>query len=167
MENIITLSWKSFHVDLDKVNKSLKEILSSNYNGLVCDENGLNVTFASDPSEEDSAATNAYWDAATEETFQPTALELATFALQQRMDWGQNVIRQFRIYSLGITDEQGMQMLGNLMDVKMSLELGMLTAAAYLLGSKDPDSILDAAFDETRTVRERFIQMIMTEGPTP
>lgn len=167
MATIITLEWKNFSVNLDKLNAYFKETMAPNYDGLVCDEVNIRVIFKSDFTEDENIAVNSYWDAATEETFEPTLTEIATLALQQRMDWGQTVIRQFRIYSLGITDEEGMQMLGNLMDVKMSLELGMLSAAAYLLQNKDADPILDAQFDETRTVRERFVQMIMTEGPTP
>lgn len=62
-----------------------------------------------------------------------------------------------------------MQMLSNMMDVKTCLDLGMLAASAGLLASKDPDDVLDAPFSETdtRSVRQRFIDMILNEGPTP
>lgn len=163
----IKLEWKTFQVNLEKINIYLKDTIGSNYDGLVCDENNLKVMFKTNFSEDDTTTINSYWDAATEETFQPTSTEVATLSLQQRMDWGQNVIMQFRIYTLGISDEEGMSMLGNLMDVKMCLELGMLSAAAYLLSNKDANDVLDAQFDETSTVREKFVQMIMTEGPTP
>lgn len=87
--------------------------------------------------------------------------------LDDRIKWGNNVIRQFRVFTMGIPDDEGVAMLGNLMDVKMTLELGMLAAAGYLLQNKPADDALDSPFNDSQTVRERFVEMILNEGPTP
>lgn len=89
-------------------------------------------------------------------------------ALDLRIEWGYQVIKNFRLYSLTIPDLEGLSLLGNLMDVKACLELGMLAASADLLLSKPADDILDSQYpDDLRTVRQRFVDMILTEGPTP
>lgn len=104
-----------------------------------------------------------------DEVFSPPSIPELTNEeqLDLRITWGNNIIKQFRVYTLGISDEEGLQMLGNLMDVKMSLELGMLSAGAYLLSIKPEDPVLDAPYDDGQTVRERFLNMILSEGPTP
>lgn len=89
--------------------------------------------------------------------------------LVERMEWGKTVITQFRVYSMGIDDQSGLELLGNMMDVKSCLELGMLAASAGLLASKDSNDLLDTQFSESdpRSVRQRFIEMILNEGPAP
>lgn len=167
--NTIALEWKEFLVDVSKVNIYFRINLSSNYDGLICNVENATVAFVEEVTSDDADKISAYWGSLNEHSFDPTPEELALQGLDARMVWGASVIKQFRLYSMGMSDENGIAMLSNMMDVKMTLDLGMLAAAAALLDSKPEDALLDAQFSDTdsRTVRQRFVDMILTEGPTP
>ncbi len=92
---------------------------------------------------------------------------IAENSINDRMMWGKSVITKFRLYTLGIPDDQGLPLLSNMMDIKQTLELGMLAVSAYLLSTKPSDTLLDTDFGDGRTVRQRFIDMITKEGPVP
>lgn len=96
-----------------------------------------------------------------------TAVSALRQQLDDRMKWGEEVTKQFRMVTMGVSDEAGLAMLGNLMDVKSCLDLGMLQAAADTLQTKDADATLDADFKDGKTLRQWFVNFILAGGPAP
>lgn len=96
--------------------------------------------------------------------------------LESRMNWGETVIKNFRLYSCYV--DMNLLFLQTVAQVVMTLQLGMLNDSAMLIQYSEETEILDSVYvpkiyddDLTivpnETVRERFCRMILTEGPTP
>lgn len=105
MDNIFVLNWHEFSVNLDKVNKHLKSILSSNYDGLVCDEDGASVMFIETYSSEDENLANEYWDSLTATSFNPTLAEIVAGKIEDAQLFGNELLNKFATENvlLGIT----------------------------------------------------------------
>lgn len=97
------------------------------------------------------------------------AQQEAQNALRLRVKWGQHVIEQFRLLTIvsEVPDNISMPLVEMFAGVKSCLELGMLAAAADALSNLPANDLLDSPYDETRTVKQRFSDMILNEGPTP
>lgn len=101
----VSLDWKEFSVNLDKVNKHLKVTLSSNYDGMLCDENSAQVMFFDTCSEEDLALINSYWDGLTSSSFDPSMSEIVLSKIEQAQVFGDQLMRDFAVENVlaGIT----------------------------------------------------------------
>jgi hypothetical protein len=96
--------------------------------------------------------------------------------LKSRMEWGNRVIENFRLYSCYV--EMNLLFLQTVGQIVMTLQLGMLNDSAAQIQYSEETDILDSVYVPkiydgnltivpNETVRERFIRMILTEGPTP
>lgn len=95
MDNIIILDWKEFSVNLDKVNQYFRITLSSNYDGLLCDENNIKVVFLETCIEDDSNLINDYWNTITEETFEITIQEIVSGKIENAQVFGNQLLNEF------------------------------------------------------------------------
>lgn len=128
----IQLQWKSFQVNLSKVSTYLKTNLSSNYDGLVCDQNFLNVMFTTDISDTDSGIISTYWNTATAQMFQPTIQEILTVKISDAMNFGNNLIVQASVenITMGITQAGKTKVVSDYLDnMQTYLKAGSLYAA--------------------------------------
>lgn len=102
---LITLEWKSFPVKVEKVNFSLKSILSINFDGLICDQNFLNVIFKDVISQEDQDLVTNYWNNITEASFQLSMEEIIQSKIDGAIAFGQKIILDALIenVAMGIT----------------------------------------------------------------
>lgn len=128
----ISLEWKAFAVNLDKVNARLKVLLSSNYDGLLCDEDSLNVMFKDEVSEADTTAVSSYWAAAAAPDFAPTLQEILTVKISDAMNFGNGMIVQASVenITMGITQVGKTKIvLDYLNNVQTYLKAGSLYAA--------------------------------------
>jgi hypothetical protein len=99
--------------------------------------------------------------------------------IQQRMAWGAEIIQRFRLYSLDlIADQSGLSFLSTVSSVASLLQLGILAESAMILQYLPAEPVMDSIYipkyydqyidiPKDITVRQRFIKMIMEEGPTP
>jgi hypothetical protein len=105
------------------------------------------------------------------------AVDLEAKKLDDRILWGQEVIKKFRLYLINLDSNQGVPLLEKLMPLVLMLQLGMLSDCygmlTYVIAA---DPVLDGPYDSTAlldpqpagtTVRQRFGNMIIAEGPTP
>lgn len=101
----ITLGWKNFSVKVEKVHAHFKQNLSSNYDGLVCDESSINVIFKDTISTEDASAVNAYWDTVSPSTFYPTQEEIISLKINEARIFGNEIIVKAAVenVAMGIT----------------------------------------------------------------
>lgn len=101
----IALAWLSFKVDVDKINTYLKSILSSNYDGIVCNETSINLMFLNQYSEDDSTKAVTYWNSLTSTSFNPTLTDIATAKINDAIGFGNEMIVQASVENvlLGIT----------------------------------------------------------------
>lgn len=99
------LEWKEFSVDLDKVHKHLKSILSSNFDGLRCDSDSLKVVFFETIESEDEEALSDYWENVSEEDFQQTIQEMVSTNINNAVIFGNKLINDAIVENvlLGIT----------------------------------------------------------------
>lgn len=105
MSNSIELNWKSFSVNVAKVNIYFKANLSSNYDGLVCDSDKMTLMFITDVNESDLLIVNTYWSNATPQMFLPTSQEIVTVILSNAISFGNKLITEMAAENilLGIT----------------------------------------------------------------
>lgn len=104
----LLLSWKSFTVSLEKIHNHLKANLPTNYSGLVCNENELIVKL-NNSDDSDIAFINNYWDNLTEDTFAPTADELALEEFKRDLEFCSKLKNAFLVENikLGIKSFSG------------------------------------------------------------
>lgn len=92
--------------------------------------------------------------------------------IKGRMDWGQIIILDFRDYAVAknINPTDSLALLSALSGIMPCLELGLLTPAAYLLGTLGANSFLDSAMDGSvfdvtvaggTTVKQYFVAKIL------
>lgn len=130
--NSISLSWKNFSVKVDKVRDYFKATLSSNYDGLLCNEQNLFVVFKSAISTSDADAVQAYWDQITEASFQPTLQEIIQGKVSSASTFGQNMIVSAAVenIALGITQAGKTKEVSDYCDgLQRYLQTGSLYAA--------------------------------------
>lgn len=139
----IVLPWKNFKVDLEKVRAYLKSTLSSNYDGLLCDEASLRVIFKTDYSDDDFSKVNAYWDVITLSTFNPTSQEIVTSKIIAAITFGNNMIVQAAVENvlLGITQANKTKDVSDYLErLQLYLRTGSLYAALQEINSLLADS---------------------------
>lgn len=132
MENSVVLDWKVFQVDLLKVRQYFKINLSSNYNGLICDENHLYVAFTEEYSSGDEDIVNAYWNSISSNSFNPTIQEIVTLKINNAIVFGESLIVQAAVENvlLGITQANKTKEVSDyLSNLQMYLRSGSLYAA--------------------------------------
>lgn len=128
----ILLTWKNFYVNLEKVTSYFKSNLSSNYDGLVCDEEGMKVMFKNTIEESDSSAVSSYWDSATAATFQPTLEEVISKKVNEASIFGNSIIAKAIVenVSMGITQAGKTKIVADTFDnLQYYLKTGSLYAA--------------------------------------
>lgn len=91
MKNI-TLQWKSFAVDLEKVNSTFKELIGANYDGIIARSEDLTVNFLQDYSTQEEQDLLSFWNSVTETTFEPTSEELTTEMMTRAIEFGNQLI---------------------------------------------------------------------------
>lgn len=108
MEHMIVLEWKPFPIKVDRLGKALKGILSSNFDGLVCGPDSLQIMFKEAVTQEDADAVTTYWDGVTEITFSPSLREMISARLNEATVFGQTMILDFAVENveMGITQAQ-------------------------------------------------------------
>lgn len=104
MEEIILL-WKEFSVSVDKVRATFKATLSSNFDGLVCDDQFMRVRFFSTISQEDQDAVAAYWAGISSQTFAPTMSDIVGEKIDDAQKFGNQLLIEFATENvlMGIT----------------------------------------------------------------
>lgn len=128
----ISLEWKEFSVNLDKINIHFKASLSSNYDGLVCDENTILVMFKETIEEADSDIVTQYWDNIIAANFLPTLNEIVTGKINEASIFGNSVIAQAIVENvlMGITQAGKTKQIADLFNsLQYYLKTGSLYAA--------------------------------------
>lgn len=92
MQYVITLEWKSFQVKVDKIRAYFKTILSSNYDGLICNVENIQIVFFSEISQDDQNAVDAYWEDISSSTFNPTMQEIIESKIKAAIIFGDQMI---------------------------------------------------------------------------
>lgn len=132
MGHIITLPWKEFSVNLEKVTAHFKATLSSNYDGIVCKESVMEVNFFEEISQEDSDDVYGYWDNITASTFNPTLDEIITKKVNEASIFGNNLIAKAIVenIAMGITQAGKTKAVADLFsNLQYYLKTGSLYAA--------------------------------------
>lgn len=150
------LSWKTFTVNLKRMDKYLQEEIGSNYDGMVCDQDQLKIMFLINPSPIEQDIVNDYWDSLTEQgEITPTEDEQLIYiqnVINSAIGFGQKIITEFAAenVAMGIT-QAGMTatVRRNLSDVTNCLLTGSLYDAidqirAIPAEDKDPIFVTDA-----------------------
>lgn len=88
----ITLQWKTFEVPVDKLDKTLREILDSNYDGLICGPDNFQVVFKETPTQEETDAVTNFWTQVTQQQFSPTLRDIISGKINDAVIFGQAVI---------------------------------------------------------------------------
>lgn len=100
---------KEFGIDITKLDKRFASITSSNYDGICNDGNSFNVLWKTNPSNEDLAAIENYWNELTLQIYNtPTANEstaMLAAKLDAAMQFGKALIVEVALSNiqLGIT----------------------------------------------------------------
>lgn len=143
--NCILLDWKSFPVKLDKVGTYFKAHLSSNYDGLIANDE-LSVVFLDEPSTDDVQIVSYYWSSLISTSFNPTPTEIVTGIINEARIFGMDLIVNFATENvlLGIT-QMGMtgQVRKATAEVVSALNTGSLYDAiteARAIPAEDKDS---------------------------
>lgn len=132
MENSILLTWKSFSISVDKLNARLKEIVGTNYDGLICGPDSFWVVFKTSPSLEEENALNTYWNGVTEAQFSVTLREQIQKKINESSVFGRTMILDFMVENveLGITQAgKTIPVADYLFNLQRYVESGSLYAA--------------------------------------
>lgn len=105
---MINLYWKEFNIDVSRVRAHLKTLLSSNFDGIVCDSSGLTIMFLDNSSsyvEPDTTAVLDYWDNLQASDLAPTINEIIASLLDSAVVFGEKMIKEATVGNmlLGIT----------------------------------------------------------------
>lgn len=102
---MITLNWKSFNVNVSRLRDKLKTLLSSNFDGIVCDQESLTIMFVSPPTEAEIETVTNYWNNLTEADLALTPIEIATSRLNDAISFGSVLRREISAenIAMGIT----------------------------------------------------------------
>lgn len=134
MALVIQLDWKTFTVNVDKVNIRFRAALSSNYNGIRCDDSCMILDFKEDVSDADIAIVNTYWASLTPTSFNPTIQEIVFSKINDAIVFGNQMIIQAAVENvlLGITQAGKTKDVSDfLSDLQTYLRSGSLYAALY------------------------------------
>lgn len=132
MALLIQLEWKTFTVNVDKVNIYFRASLSSNYNGIRCDSECMLVDFKEDYSDADALVISTYWNALTSTSFNPTIQEIVFGKINNAIVFGNQMIIQAAVENvlLGITQAGKTKDVSDYLDnLQMYLRSGSLYAA--------------------------------------
>lgn len=140
----IELTWKTFSVDLTKINKYFRNNLSSNYDGLVCSPESLKIMFIEESSQEDLDIVTSYWDTLTESSFDPTLDEIIDNKINEAIVFGKQIQEEFvkenvklGITQLGLTNH----VRKTLREVKGALDTGSVYDAVTEIKNIPPESL--------------------------
>lgn len=136
---LLTLQWKQFHVPTDKLAAALKNILTSNYDGMICREQDFDVVFRYTISTEDFEALNDFWDTVTELQFSPTLREIVAKRINDASVFGRSLILDVAVENveMGITQSGKTRAVADYVaDVQRYLESGSLYAALSSIDEK-------------------------------
>lgn len=92
MSCIITLQWRNFSAQLEKVNAYYRANLSSAYDGLLASPENLQVIFKSPFTEDDSLKATSYWESITPSSFAPSISEIIQAKINASITFGNKVI---------------------------------------------------------------------------
>lgn len=164
----IELSWKTFDVNLTKINNHFKTNLSTNYDGLVCTNDSLKVMFIEDILQEDQQFINNYWDSLTETSFNPTLDELINNKINEAIIFGKQLQEDFikenvklGITQLGLTNH----IRKTLREVKDALDTGSVYDAVTEIKNIPPESLDSNILTSSRLLLFRNKIEIFLEVP--
>lgn len=105
MENSVVLLWKEFSIPTDRLMVVLKNLLSDNYDGLVCEPDQLHVVFHDEVTQEDLSALTTFWSQVTEVQFSPSLHEIISQKINGASAFGRALILDFAVdnVQLGVT----------------------------------------------------------------
>lgn len=132
MENSITLQWKEFNVPVERLTITLKSLLGSNYDGIVCETKSFNVMFKEMPLEDEINTLNNYWNGVTQTQFSPTLREIIASKINEASCFGRALILDAAVENveLGITQAGKTRAVANYCsNIQRYLESGSLYAA--------------------------------------
>lgn len=132
MALLIRLEWKEFPVNLEKVNTHFRSTLSSNFDGLRCDSENMNVDFKEDYSEDDETLVSNYWASINSHSFDITIQEIVFSKINDAIVFGNRMIVQAAVENvlLGITQAGKTKDVSDyLSNLQMYLRSGSLYAA--------------------------------------
>lgn len=159
MDNCVILQWKSFPVDLTKMRIHLKALLSSNFDGLIANNEALMVQFFEDVLEADQAALAAYWAAASTATYAVTAQEIVGAMIANAITFGNKLIVDASTENilLGITVAGKTRVVSDYCEkLQTYLRTGSLYAAVEALDVMIADEDRDALDMEPFVTTERL-----------
>ncbi len=134
----ITYNWPEFNIDLAKMNAQLKTLIGSNYDGMRCTESSIFLMLFEASAAEETQI-NAYWNALTPASFNPTTYEIISSALDRASFFGRNLIKQAMISNVATGISQAgktKQVADYCANIKSYLEMGSLYAVIDELNEK-------------------------------
>lgn len=136
--NSITLNWKEFSVNLEKVKLFFKNHLSNNFDGLLCNTEDIKVLFFDNFTEEDENIVNDYWNNLTESSFDLTTEEyIKTIVIPQAKIFVSQLENDFVVENIAL----GISSSGKTGDV-----LGLLSKRVVLDEGQEGVSLLDSLY---------------------
>lgn len=141
----IPLPWKVFSVNVRKLHEYFKANLSSNYDGIVCNEDSLSVIFFDNFSSEDRTKVNNYWNNSTPQTFELSIQELIQISLDEAIRFGKHLIVQAAVENI----EMGINQAGKakeVADLFCNLQYYLTTGSLYA-AIAELERILDEVLD--------------------
>lgn len=134
----LILSWKSFQVNPNKVHLYFKAHLNSNYDGLVCSPDYLELVFNSNYSNEDETLVNNYWNSLSESDFQLSNVEIVISNISNAIAFGHELMLKFsaELVLMGILQaNKSKQVNDYLINIERYLRTGSLYVAIEELQS--------------------------------
>ncbi len=132
MNNAVLLQWKEFNVPVERLKSILKNLLGSNFDGIICEPEQFYVVFIESPSQGEIDQVTEFWDNATEIQFSPSLKEIITVKINEASTFGRALILDFAVENvqMGITQAGKTRDVADyLAKIQRYLESGSLYAA--------------------------------------
>lgn len=146
MEKYIVLQWKQFSVPVDRLNLVLKNLVGSNYDGLICNPEDFYVVFKEVPEQEAANVVINFWNNAVEQQFSPSLREIISGIINNASVFGNALILDFAVENvqMGITQAGKTKLVADYCaNVQRYLQSGSLYAAITEI-----DSLVNAGIPE-------------------
>lgn len=144
----LVLAWKAFQVNPNKVHLYFKQNLNSNYDGLICTSDCLELVFNNDYSPEDESTVNNYWNNLTEADFELSNTDVIISNISNAISFGHELMLKFSAETvlMGILQAGKAKQVGDyLTNLERYLRTGSLYVAIIelqtLIASPPPDAL--------------------------
>lgn len=135
---MVTLTWKSFSIPVDRLHKALKTLIGSNYDGLICRSDDFDVVYKVEPTEQELTILNNYWDTVVEQQFNPSLKEIISGKINEASAFGRALILDFAVENvqMGVTQAGKTRNVADyLSNLQRYVESGSLYAAVAEIDS--------------------------------